>query len=232
MISCENSVVNSFDKLYLERGIASQRRYPNENLIGFIAAHYFSLSPTERSECRILELGCGSGANIWMLAREGFDTWGLDLSPAGIDLCKQVVASWGTQAHLDVGDMTKLPYPDCYFDAVVDIVSMQHLTLSQHHDSISEIYRCLKPNGRFFSYHLGTGSSVCQSSDIEWYDDISINNIPEGYPLAGNGITSFLDLPTVKRLYKEFKTLEVERVHRTYAISNLNIEYLAISVQK
>lgn len=232
MANCESRICNSFDKLYLERGIASQRRYPNESLISFIAAHYFSLSPIERSECRILELGCGSGANIWMLAREGFDTWGLDLSPVGIDLCKQVITSWGTQAHLDVGDMTKLPYPNCYFDVIVDVVSMQHLTLSQHHAAIAEIHRCLKPSGRFFSYHLGTGSSVCQSCDIEWYDSISINNIPEGYPLAGNGVTSFLDVPTTNVLYKNFKTLEIEKVHRTYAISNNDVEYLAISVQK
>ncbi|MFL9694705.1 class I SAM-dependent methyltransferase, partial [Aeromonas veronii] len=89
----------------------------------------FHLSKKERGECRILEVGCGSGANIWMLAKEGFDTWGIDLSSAGIDLCKQVIASWNVNAQLDVGSMTELPYPDGYFDAIVDVVSMQHLTL-------------------------------------------------------------------------------------------------------
>lgn len=232
MTDCDGVVKNSFDKLYLERGIASQRRYPNESLISFMAAHFFSLSQMERSECRILELGCGSGANIWMLAREGFDTWGLDLSPTGIDLCNQVVASWNTHAHLDVGDMTELPYPHGYFDAIVDVVSMQHLTLTQHNTTIDEIYRCLKPGGRVFSYHLGKGSSVCQSSAVEWYDEISIADIPAGYPLAGNGITSFLDTPVIRNLYKRFRFLEIETIHRTYAESDNNVEYLMISAQK
>ncbi|HEH9398767.1 TPA: class I SAM-dependent methyltransferase [Aeromonas sobria] len=223
---------NDFNKLYLERGIASQRRYPNDSLIGFMADNFFHLSQQERGECRILELGCGSGANIWMLAKEGFDTWGLDLSPAGIALCKRVVASWNVNAHLDVGDMTKVPYPDNYFDAIVDVVSMQHLTLGQHNKTISEINRCLKPGGRVFSYHLGKGSSVCRDPNLDWYDDISITDIPVGYPLAGNGLTSFLDTNTVEVLYEKFTSLEISTVCRNYSKCNNAVEYFVISAKK
>lgn len=223
---------NSFNKLYLERGISSQRRYPNDSLICFMAANFFDLSQRERRECRILELGCGSGANIWMLAKEGFDAWGLDLSPAGIALCKQVVASWGVTAHLDVGDMTKLPYPDDYFDAIVDVVSMQHLTLAQHNRAISEIHRCLRPDGRVFSYHLGKMSSVCSDPNLDWYDDISITDIPVCYPLAGNGLTSFLDAHAVEELYKNFTSLEVASICRSYVKNSNDVEYLAISAKK
>lgn len=223
---------NIFDKLYLERGIASQRHYPNESLIGFLAVNFSHLSQKERGECRILEVGCGSGANIWMLAKEGFDTWGLDLSPAGIAICEEVVASWNVTAHLDVGDMTKLPYPDDHFDAIVDVVSMQHLTLAQHKATISEIYRCLKSGGSFFSYHLGKGSSVCGEPNLHWYDNISINNIPVGYPLAGNGLTSFLDAEEVEVLYVNFTSLEISTVRRSYPKSSYFVEYLAISARK
>lgn len=223
---------NIFDKLYLERGIASQRHYPNESLIGFLAVNFSHLSQKERGECRILEVGCGSGANIWMLAKEGFDTWGLDLSPAGIAICEEVVASWNVTAHLDVGDMTKLPYTDDYFDAIVDVVSMQHLTLAQHKATISEIHRCLKFGGVFFSYHLGKGSSVCGEPNLHWYDNISINNIPAGYPLAGNGLTSFLDAKEVEALYVNFTSLEISTVRRSYPKSSDFVEYLAISARK
>ncbi|MCC0089426.1 class I SAM-dependent methyltransferase [Aeromonas veronii] len=223
---------NIFNKLYLENGAASQRRYPNESLIGFLASSLFHLSKKERGECRILEVGCGSGANIWMLAKEGFDTWGIDLSSAGIDLCKQVIASWNVNVQLDVGSMTELPYPDSYFDAIVDVVSMQHLTLTQHIATISEIYRCLKPGGYLFSYHLGKNSSVCQSSGLTWCDDISITDIPMGYPLAGNGLTSFLDVQTAEKLYSDFNSLEIASIRREYAKSSNEVEYLVISAKK
>ncbi|MBL0544321.1 class I SAM-dependent methyltransferase [Aeromonas jandaei] len=223
---------NIFNKLYLERGISSQRRYPNESLIGFLASNFSHLSHKERGECRILEIGCGSGANIWMLAKEGFDTWGIDLSSAGIELCQQVIESWDVNAQLDVGSMTELPYPDGYFDAIVDVVSMQHLTLTQHIATISEIYRCLKPGGYLFSYHLGKNSSVCQYSGLTWCDDIAITDIPTGYPLAGNGLTSFLDVQTAEKLYSNFNSLEVASIRRGYAKSSNEVEYLVISAKK
>lgn len=223
---------NRFNQLYLERGIYSQRRYPNENLIGFLAENFFHLSQSERSQCRILELGCGSGANIWMLAKEGFDSWGIDLSSVGIELCKQVMRSWGVSARLEIGDMTDLPYPDNNFDAIVDVVSMQHLTRSQHIDAISEVYRCLKPGGHFFSYHLGKKSSVCQAEDLVWYDEMTIADIPAGYPLAGNGVTSFLDVKTVEELYSAYSYLGIASNYRCYAKNSTGVEYLSISAQK
>ncbi|MEH8164670.1 class I SAM-dependent methyltransferase [Aeromonas allosaccharophila] len=224
--------MNRFEELYRERGAASQRRYPNESLVGFMAAHYFSLSAEQRRSCRILELGCGSGANIWMLAREGFDAWGVDLSPCGIALCRDVLASWNVQARLAVGSMTKLPYEDEFFDAMVDVVSMQHLTLMQHQETIAEIHRCLKPGGRIFSYHLGRNSSVCQEANVVWLDDITVADIPAGYPLAGNGQTSFLDVSHASILFKDFKNATIDIVQRNYTSSHSKVEYLVIMAEK
>lgn len=69
-----------FDEGYLLRGLASQRSYPNEALIQFVASRFFCLEHSERRAIRILEVGCGSGADLWMLAKEGFDVYGLDSS--------------------------------------------------------------------------------------------------------------------------------------------------------
>lgn len=69
-----------FDQQYRAHGMRSQRSYPNESLIQFIAGRYFALPMTERRRIRILEVGCGSGTNLWMLAKEGFEVYGLDSS--------------------------------------------------------------------------------------------------------------------------------------------------------
>jgi len=71
---------NWYDDSYRSGGFSSQRRYPNEELLRFFGRHYFLLPPEQRRKIRILEVGCGSGANLWMIAREGFEAHGIDLS--------------------------------------------------------------------------------------------------------------------------------------------------------
>ena len=38
---------------------------------------------------RILDLGCGSGADVIALARRGYETTGIDISPVALDLARQ-----------------------------------------------------------------------------------------------------------------------------------------------
>lgn len=67
--------------------IHSQRawgRYPNEELVKFIGKNFFRIPKEERQNIKILELGCGQGANLWFLAKEGFDVYGIDISPSAI----------------------------------------------------------------------------------------------------------------------------------------------------
>lgn len=45
-------------------------KYPSEDLIRFIARNFYSIK--NRLDVKVLEIGCGPGANIWFLAREGF----------------------------------------------------------------------------------------------------------------------------------------------------------------
>ena len=67
-----------YEASYREEGFDSQRRYPNEELLRFMGRNFFAIPSELRKETRILELGCGSCANLWMLASEGFKAYGLD----------------------------------------------------------------------------------------------------------------------------------------------------------
>src|SRR6266567_279496 len=99
-----------YEASYKQEGAAAQRRYPNEELCRFMGRHYLHLPRERRSDIRILEVGCGAGANLWMIAREGFDTYGIDLSEEAIRLCRLMLHSYGTKATLHVADMTATPF--------------------------------------------------------------------------------------------------------------------------
>ena len=57
-------------------------QYPGEDLIRFVARNFYAVA--DRSATRILEVGCGPGANLWFLAREGFAAHGIDGSPSAV----------------------------------------------------------------------------------------------------------------------------------------------------
>ncbi len=225
--------INIFEKQYIENGFNSQRKYPNDSLLAFIGSNFFSTPFEERKKIKMLELGCGSGANLWVVAKEGFDAYGIDYAQTGIELCKQMLDSWGVFATLKLDDMTKLSFSANNFDAIFDVVSMQHLTIKQHKISYAEVFRCLKSGGKFFSYHLGENSISFKSSS-ELLDHCTIANIESGYPLANNGQTCFISANEVRKFLLEigFNNINIEKITRSYNNQTQYIEYLSITAEK
>lgn len=223
--------VSCFDTQYRLLGMGSQRSYPNESLIQFVASRFFKLSHQKKKELRVLELGCGSGANLWMMAKEGLQVHGIDASPTALKLAKQhLEEKWGVSAELKQGNFTDLPYDNNYFDAIVDVVSLQHLPLVYAQPALAEVARVLKPGGEFFSYRLSNDCSM-NISDANRIDEVTLFNIDDPLmPLANNGPTSFWSIALVNKLHEAagIKVSSIEKVKRTYN-SGMFVEYLAIT---
>lgn len=225
--------INRFDSLYNELGMRSQRTYPNEAMITFIAQNWFSTPFMDRKGIRILEVGCGSGANLWMLAKEGFSVFGLDSSSSGLQLASSHLhGKWGVEATLSVGSVTDLPYEDGYFDAVIDVVTLQHLNLDDSNRALSEIRRVLRPQGKFFSYRLSDRSVMFLNSEGKWLDGVTLDNIANPrMPLHNCGPTSFWS-PSLANSYYTANGLVIDSIEcygRTYGSGSHHVEYLGIT---
>jgi SAM-dependent methyltransferase len=187
-------------------------KYPPEELIRFVARRFYGVEP--RSGARILDVGCGPGAGVWYLAREGFDTHGVDGSPTAIAQAGERLAAEGLAADLRIGDLRDLTelYPASSFDAVVDVTSVQHNSFADVlsiHDGITQI---LRSGGRVFAIVLARGS---------WGDGLgrelepgTFTDISEG-PLRGKGVTHFATLEEVERIFARYEDVEVNRSERT-----------------
>ena len=68
---------------------------------------------------RVLDVGCGAGVFLRLVADRGADPFGLDASEALIELARRRVPD----ADLRVGDMESLPYEDDSFDLVTGFTS-------------------------------------------------------------------------------------------------------------
>jgi SAM-dependent methyltransferase len=227
--------ISNWEKQYHDKGFKAQRLYPNEELVRFLGINFFSIPRRRRKNINILELGCGSGANLWMIAREGFEAHGIDLSPSGIRLCRQMLKKWNASAQLTVGSMLSLPYEDDRFDAVVDVVSSQHLAFSDHAPLYREVARVLRPGGLFFSYHLGSKSYSYRSGGGIKIDRYTIDNIRDPRaPLANNGLTCFPSGKAVERTLKTcgLETINIENVIKSYEDRTKIIQYLVIKARK
>lgn len=126
--------------------------YPPEHVIRFVARYYYKL---DRKQVKILDFGCGQGANTWYLAREGFDTYAFDGSDSAIRKCEEKLKREGLTAKLQVSDGTQVNYPNDSFDAVIDNVCIY----ANEVKSIKKMYRnvlsMLKPGGRLLTACFG-----------------------------------------------------------------------------
>ncbi len=137
-----------FEQQFQKNGIAEQRSYPNEPMLRFLS--------TLPHGGRVLEIGCGTGANLWAIAREGFGTFGIDAAPTAIKLCSDTLNSYGVHALLEVGNFRELDFGDGSLDAVIDVQSLQHI--ADKAVVLAEVSRVLKPGGKFFSYHFSNAN--------------------------------------------------------------------------
>jgi SAM-dependent methyltransferase len=206
-----------------------QRLYPNEPLIRFVK------SRLERDQ-DVLEIGCGDGGNLWMLASEGLNAHGIDIRKEAIKHTAETLNRYGVSATLTEASWYSTGYGDQRFDAVVDVVSMQHISIHESIRAISEVSRVLKNGGLFFSYRLGIASALFSkllAAGAVMVDNSTVENIPPPLPLANNGVTSFWDADVANFVFdKSGLVIEgIERYEHTSSVGE-HVEYLGITARK
>jgi len=226
-----------YGESYAKMGRASQRRYPNEEFCRFMGRNYFPVAQEKRKDIRILEVGCGAGANLWMIAREGFDTYGIDFSVDAVRLCQLALASYGVSAHLSVADMCSLPFFDSQFDVVVDVFSAYCFTDDKFAAYLGEVARSLRPGGQYFSYTPSKRSSAfiefapSKKLDSNTLDGIRRKGAPyEGIHIpfrftTGEEYATALEQNGLRPLYNE-------TVGRTYYGGKEYFEFVVIVAEK
>ena len=100
---------------------------------------------------KILDLGSGSGRHVIYFAKEGFDSFGIDIAEEGIKITKDWLKKENLKANLKIGNIyEKLPYPDDFFDAILTTGVISHSDIGGIRRAIKEIERILKPQGFIF----------------------------------------------------------------------------------
>ncbi len=101
------------------------------------------------SGARILEVGCGRGIALPVLAQlcEPRRLVGLDIDPALLQEAAANLRHHGTTAELRAADVRRMPFDDGAFDVIVDFGTLFHIARPQA--ASAEIARVLAPGGMF-----------------------------------------------------------------------------------
>jgi demethylmenaquinone methyltransferase/2-methoxy-6-polyprenyl-1,4-benzoquinol methylase len=104
-----------------------------------------------------LDLACGTGDIAYALQAQGAHTTALDITPRMLELAaaKQVN---GSRPRWVAGDMMALPFPPAHFDLVTTGYGIRNVPVIQ--GALDEIYRVLKPGGRFLSLDFNRPSNL------------------------------------------------------------------------
>jgi SAM-dependent methyltransferase len=93
------------------------------------------------SDVRLLDCGCGTGANLDLLNRFG-TAYGFDLSPTGL--------SFGRQAgrrRLARATVAAAPFPTAFFHVVASFDVLYSLEEQHERAAVNEMYRMTRPGG-------------------------------------------------------------------------------------
>lgn len=94
-----------------------------------------------RRSPRILDCGCGTGANLELLGRFG-RAYGFDLSETGLDLAREAGRTAVARATVSAA-----PFPTAAFDLVTSFDVLYSLEEPDERAAASELFRLLKPGG-------------------------------------------------------------------------------------
>jgi arsenite methyltransferase len=133
---------------------------------------------------RVLDAGCGLGLALIGCAKKlttgkaiGIDLWAAkDLSnnnPAATR-ANAVTEGVADRVEVETGDITRLPYPDASFDAVVSMTVIHNIPSRDARDqALRELVRVLKPGGRiaiFDLLHMSRYTEVLQGAGLKVRD--------------------------------------------------------------
>ena len=185
-------------------------KYPSEEVIRFVASRFKDL--TARGRTRILDLGCGGGAHTRFLAREGFETYGIDGSESAIQQAKALLEREGLKASFTVGDFIQLDYPEEFFDGVIDSSAVQHNTLRDIRVIHSKIWKLLKPGGHFCGILINSQTSGWH--DAEKLEENTYRNFKSG-PIQKELLVHFFTESEVREIMSGYGELNLEKMVRT-----------------
>lgn len=184
--------------------------YPMDGVIRFTARYLkrrigIDLYDIRKEAKRVLDVGCGNGNHVVFFAEQGFDVYGLDISKEAIEIARAWLHKRDLNAHLEVGNVTRLPFEDKFFDVVISHGVLDHVKFAEAKEAMQEIRRVSAEDAYLYVTLRSTWDSECgRGQEVEKNTFI----LQEGYEKGI--IQHFFDLDEIEELLAGFRIFDIE----------------------
>ncbi len=180
--------------------------WPWSDLVSYVMRY----ARPEGHDFKILELGCGPGANIPFFKHLGVEYYAIEGSKTIVNSVRKKFPEY--KDFISIGDFTEeIPF-DKNFDLIIDRASITHNTTSAIKRTLKIIYNKLNPGGKFIGIDwFSTMHSDYQKGVID--EDINTRNLIEDGQFLNLGRVHFSDEAHLLELFKEFEIILLE--HKT-----------------
>lgn len=176
-------------------------------------AYYLVHRWKEAGRRRILDLGCGLGRHALLFAANGFQVTALDSSASGLRRLARTAVERGLAIDTVQADLTRLPFADGSFAAVLAYHSIYHVDSPGMSAAIDELHRVLVPGAEVFL----TLNSKRNPTYADPLNQVVDGNVRMKQEEDGSILPHFYcDLVDVKRLLSEFEVLRLRQIADIY----------------
>jgi ubiquinone/menaquinone biosynthesis C-methylase UbiE len=116
---------------------------------------------------RVIDVCCGTGAQVLEYGRRGVDATGIDISPDMLKIAtKNRTRQKAVNVSFQLADATSLPFPDGYFDYASISLGLHDKEKPVQYQIISEMKRVVKQDGAliFIDYQVPLPGNVWAAS--------------------------------------------------------------------
>jgi len=158
---------------------------------------------------RVLDVGSGNGYVLSKYATEGAEVYGVDITEAGIQLCKKRFEYLDLKGDFRVADAQSLPFDDNTFDCVCSVGVLHHVPDTEK--AVTEIFRVLKPGGRLIVmfYHKNSAKYRLKYKVWSWVTGKSVQQLVNEFDGIGNPKGQVYSKKNLARLLADFTDLEM-----------------------
>ena len=175
--------------------------WPWSDLVSYVMRYSHS-----NKKLRVLEIGCGAGANIPFFLSLGYKYYGIEGSAIIIDKLKRRFPI--IKKNIVTGDFTsEIPF-DGKFDLVIDRSSLTHNTTEGIKKCLDLVYDKMKNDSKYIGIDWFSTSHQDYSRAIK-VDKYTRSGYTKGQ-FANVGIVHFSNKSHLKKLFKKFEILALE----------------------